>query len=131
MIHKRFIDHCQRIDRLLEHVPTSPRPRRPRVIPPPLPDSRNEYTVLTSSYPGRTCPAQRTTPASLGASAVLCDPGPVRRLIGINEPMRQLPRPNRIERRGESRNPGGARDQPILDRAHIFLPNTFLPWNRR
>lgn len=131
VIHKRFIDHCQRIDRLLEHVPTSPRPRRPRVIPPPLPDSRNEYTVLTSSYPGRTCPAQRTTPASLGASAVLCDPGPVRRLIGINEPMRQLPRPNRIERRGESRNPGGARGQPILDRAHIFLPNTFLPWNRR
>lgn len=113
---------------------TFPHPHGPEGLvssPLPSPTSRNEYTVLTSSYPGRTCPAQRTTPASLGASAVLCDPGPVRRLIGINEPMRQLPRPNRIERRGESRNPGGARDQPILDRAHIFLPNTFLPWNRR
>lgn len=113
---------------------TFPHPHGPEGLvssPLPSPTSRNEYTVLTSSYPGRTCPAQRTTPASLGASAVLCDPGPVRRLIGINEPMRQLPRPNRIERRGESRNPGGARGQPILDRAHIFLPNTFLPWNRR
>lgn len=94
MIQKRFIDHCQRID--LEHVPTSPKAS----CHPPSPSSR-EMNTPSWRHLIRTCPAhERTTPASLGASALLCDPDPVRRLIGINEQAtRQLPRPNRIERR--------------------------------
>lgn len=129
VIHKRFIDHCQRIDRLLEHVPTSPRPRRPRVIPlSHLPLLPREMNTPSWRHLIRTCPAQRTTPASLGASAVLCDPGPVRRLIGINEAMRQLPGPNRIERRDSPWVNLRTRVTHVANRSSI--EHTF-PWNRR
>lgn len=115
VIQKRFIDHCQRID--LEHVPTSPKAS----CHPSSPSSR-EMNTPSWRHLIRTCPAQRTTPASLGASALLCDPDPVRRLIGINEQAtRQLPRPNRIERR---ENPSwSARGRPILDTISRPLEN--------
>lgn len=114
VIQKRFIDHCQRID--LEHVPTSPKAS----CHPPSPSSR-EMNTPSWRHLIRTCPAQRTTPASLGASALLCDPDPVRRLIGINEQAtRQLPRPNRIERR---ENPSWCTWPTILDTISRPLEN--------
>lgn len=110
---------------------TFPHPHGPEGLvssPSLLPLLPREMNTPSWRHLIRTCPAQRTTPASLGASAVLCDPGPVRRLIGINEAMRQLPGPNRIERRDSPWVNLRTRVTHVANRSSI--EHTF-PWNRR